>query len=47
MGKANIVAGSAQIISIDEESLNMTFTFEDQLGNEVVGSYKGPYFNEE
>ena len=43
VGKANIVAGNTQIISIDEESLNMTFTFEDQLGNEVVGSYKGPY----
>ena len=47
VGKANVVAGSAQIISIDDESLNMTFTFDDQLGNEVVGSYKGPYFYEE
>ena len=43
VGKANIVAGNAQIVSIDEQSLNMTFTFEDQLGNEVVGTYNGPY----
>lgn len=46
-GKANVVEGSAKIISIDEKSLNMTFDFIDQLGNEVVGSYKGPYFKEE
>ena len=43
VGKANIVAGEAQIVSIDEQSLNMIFTFEDQLGNEVVGAYEGPY----
>ena len=43
VGKANIVAGNTQIISIDEQSLNMTFMFEDQLGNEVVGAYEGPY----
>ena len=47
MGKANVVEGSAEIISIDDKSLNMTFTFVDQLGYEVVGYYKGPYFNEE
>ena len=47
MGKANVVEGSAKIISIDEKSLNMTFTFVDQLGYEVVGRYEGPYFNEE
>ncbi|MBO5728366.1 MAG: hypothetical protein J6R43_00845 [Paludibacteraceae bacterium] len=47
IGKANVVEGSAEIISIDEKSLNMTFTFVDQLGYEVVGYYKGPYFNEE
>ncbi len=47
IGKANVVEGSAEIISIDEESVNMTFTFIDQLGNEVVGYYEGPYFNEE
>ena len=35
------------IESIDNKSLNMTFTFIDQLGNEVVGRYEGPYFNEE
>ena len=47
MGKANVVEGSAKIISIDEKSLNMTFTFVDQLGYEVVGRYEGPYINEE
>lgn len=47
VGKANVVEGSAEIISIDESSLNMTFTFIDQLGNEVVGRYEGPYLNEE
>ncbi len=47
IGKANVVEGSAEIISIDDKSLNMTFTFVDQLGYEVVGYYKGPYFNEE
>ncbi len=43
VGKANVVIGNAHIISIDEQSLNMTFTFEDQLGNEVIGKYNGPY----
>lgn len=43
VGKANIVAGNAQIISVDEQSLSMIFTFEDQLGNEVVGAYDGFY----
>lgn len=43
VGKANIVAGDAKIVNIDEQSLNMTFTFVDQLGNEVVGAYEGPY----
>jgi hypothetical protein len=47
VGKANVVEGSAEIISIDESSLNMTFTFIDQLGNEVVGYYEGPYVKEE
>ena len=47
IGKANVVEGSAVIESIDDKSLNMTFTFIDQLGNEVVGYYEGPYFNEE
>ena len=47
MGKANVVEGSAVIESIDDKSLNMTFTFVDQLGYEVVGYYEGPYFNEE
>ena len=47
IGKANVVEGSAEIISIDDKSLNMTFEFVDQLGNKVVGSYEGPYFNEE
>jgi hypothetical protein len=47
IGKANVVEGSAEIISIDDKSLNMTFEFVDQLGNGVVGSYEGPYFNEE
>ena len=47
VGKANVVEGSAVIESIDNKSLNMTFTFIDQLGNEVVGRYEGPYFNEE
>ena len=47
MGKDNVVEGSAEIISIDDKSLNMTFTFVDQLGYEVVGYYKGPYFNAE
>ena len=42
-----MIEGSAEIISIDDKSLNMTFTFIDQLGNEVVGYYEGPYFNEE
>ena len=43
VGKANVVEGSAKIISIDEKSLNMSFTFIDQLGDEVVGYYEGPY----
>ena len=43
VGKANVVEGSAKIISIDEKSLNMSFTFIDQLGDEVVGRYEGPY----
>ena len=47
VGKANVVEGSALIESIDDKLLNMTFTFIDQLGNEVVGRYEGPYFNEE
>lgn len=47
VGKANVVEGSAVIESIDDKLLNMTFTFIDQLGNEVVGRYEGPYFNEE
>lgn len=47
IGKANVVEGSAVIESIDDESLNMSFMFVDQLGNEVVGYYEGPYFNEE
>ena len=47
IGKANVVEGSAEIISIDDKSLNMTFTFVDQLGYEVVGRYEGPYVNEE
>lgn len=47
VGKANIVLGRAKIISIDERRLNLTFTFEDQLGNEVVGSYDGPYLTKE
>ena len=47
VGKANVIEGSAEIISIDDKSLNMTFEFIDQLGNEVVGYYEGPYFNEE
>ena len=47
IGKANVVEGSAKIISIDETSINMTFSFVDQLGDEVVGKYEGPYFNEE
>ena len=42
-----MVEGSAKIISIDESSLNLIFMFIDQLGNEVVGVYDGPYFNEE
>ena len=46
IGKANVVEGSAEIISIDDKSLNMTFTFVDQLGNEVVGKYGGPYVKE-
>ena len=46
IGKANVVEGSAEIISIDDKSLNMTFEFVDQLGDKVVGSYEGPYFNE-
>ncbi len=46
VGKANVIEGSAEIISIDDKSLNMTFEFVDQLGNGVVGSYEGPYFNE-
>ena len=46
VGKANVVEGSAEIISIDESSLNMTFLFVDQLGNEVVGLYDGPYIKE-
>ena len=47
IGKANVVEGSAKIISIDKSSVNLTFTFVDQLGNEVVGEYGGPYKNEE
>ncbi len=47
VGKANVVEGSAKIIAIDESSLNITFNFVDQLGNDVVGYYEGPYFNEE
>ena len=47
VGKANVVEGSAVIESIDDKLLNMTFTFIDQLGNEVVGRYEGPYLNEE
>ena len=47
VGKANVIEGSAEIISIDDKSLNMTFEFIDQLGNGVVGYYEGPYFNEE
>ena len=43
IGKANVVEGSAKIISIDEMSINMTFSFVDQLGDEVVGKYEGPY----
>ena len=43
IGKANVVEGSAEIISIDDKLLNMTFTFIDQLGNEVVGAYDGLY----
>ena len=43
IGKANVVEGSAEIISIDETSINMTFSFVDQLGDEVVGVYEGPY----
>ena len=46
IGKANVVEGSAEIISIDDKSLNMIFEFVDQLGDKVVGSYEGPYFNE-
>ena len=47
IGKANVVEGNAKINKIDESSINLTFTFVDQLGNEVVGSYDGPYKNEE
>ena len=47
IGKANVVEGSAEIISIDDKSLNMRFEFVDQLGDKVVGSYEGPYLNEE
>ena len=46
VGKANIVDGKAKINSIDEDRLNFNFTFVDQLGNEVVGSYDGPYIKE-
>ena len=47
IGKANVVEGSAEIISIDDKSLNMTFTFVDQLGYEVVGRYEGSYVREQ
>lgn len=43
VGKANVIEGLASILEIDEKTLNMTFSFVDQLGNEVVGSYDGPY----
>ena len=46
VGKANIVKGNAKINTIDEDTLDFTFTFVDQLGNEVVGSYSGPYVRE-
>ena len=47
IGKANVVEGSAVIESIDDVSVSMTFLFVDQLGNEVVGRYEGPYVREQ
>lgn len=47
IGKANVVEGLAKIESIDDVSVSMTFLFVDQLGNEVVGRYEGPYVREQ
>jgi len=44
VGKANILADTINILRWDADTLSMTFSLKDQLGNTVQGNYNGRYY---
>lgn len=42
VGKANILEGTMEVTRLNDEHLECTFLFTDQLGQEVRGNYAGP-----
>ena len=44
VGKANILSDTLSVLRWDSDTLSMTFSLKDQLGNTLQGSYCGRYY---